>query len=192
MSSASGRPPAVIPPQRSDKSTAVWWILGIVAGGIVIMVVFGVALAGLLIHNLHVRNKGQNVEIQTPVGGIKVNNDATHATSLPIYPGSTSVDSHNANVEVSSGDAGFGIAVEKYSTADDLDKVSAWYAQRLGPSFRREKQGSHTRIQGVDANSDADVAFVDDHGDGARVVALTRKSERVEIALIRVGVKEAQ
>jgi hypothetical protein len=33
---------------------------------------------------------------------------------------------------------------------------------------------------------------VDDHGDGARVVALTRKSERVEIALIRVGVKEAQ
>lgn len=192
MSSASGRPPAVIPPQRSDKSTAVWWILGIVAGGIVVMVVFGVALAGLLIHNLHVRNKGQNVEIQTPVGGIKVNNDATHATNLPIYPGSTSVDAHNANVEVSSGDAGFGIAVEKYSTADDLDKVAAWYAQRLGPSFRREKQGSHTRIQGVDANSDADLAFVDDHGDGARVVALTSKSDRLEIALVRVGVKEAQ
>jgi hypothetical protein len=156
------------------------------------MVVFGVALAGLLVHNLHIRNKGQNVEIQTPVGGIKVNSDATHATSLPIYPGSTSVDSHNTNLEVSSGDAGFGIAVEKYSTADELDKVSGWYAQRLGPSFRREKQGSHTKIQGVEANSDADVAFVDDHGDGARVVALTRKSERVEIALVRVGVKQAQ
>jgi hypothetical protein len=156
------------------------------------MIVFGLALAGLLIHNLHVRSQGQNVEIQTPVGGLKVGHDATHATSLPVYPGSTSVDSHNANVEVSSGDEGFGIAVEKYTTADDLDKVSAWYAQRLGPSFRREKHGFHTKIQGVDGTSDADVAFVDDHGDGARVVALTKKGERLEIALVRVGVKQAQ
>lgn len=192
MSSASGRPPAVIPPQRRDSSTAVWWILGIVAGGIVVMVVFGLALAGLLIHNLHVRNQGQNVEIQTPVGGIKVNKDAAHATSLPVYPGSTTVDSHNANVEVSSGDEGFALAVEKYDTSDDLDKVTAWYAKRLGPSFRLDKQGTHTKIKGLDATSDADVAFVDDHGDGARVVALTRKSEGVEIALVRVGKKQTQ
>ena len=139
------------------------------------MVVFGVALAGLLIHNLHVRNKGQNVEIQTPVGGIKVNNDATHATSLPIYPGSTSVDSQNAKVEVSSGDAGFGIAVEKYTTADDLDKVSAWYAQRLGPSFRREKRALTSIIQGLDANihcGRTTSPWWTDHGDGARVVCL--------------------
>ena len=76
MSSASGRPPAAIPPKRRDSTTAVWWILGIVAGGIVVMVVFGLALAGVLIHNLHVRNQGQNVEIQTPVGGIKVGHEA--------------------------------------------------------------------------------------------------------------------
>ena len=192
MSSASGRPPAAIPPQRRDSSTAVWWILGIVAGGIVVMVVFGLVLAGLLIHNLHVRNKGQQVEIQTPVGGIKVNHDATRATSLPIYPGSTSADSHNANVQVSSGDQGFEIVVEKYNTSDDLDKVSAWYAQRLGPSFRREKRGTYAKFHGVDATSDADLAFVDDHGDGARVVAMTQKSDRLEIALVRVGVKQAQ
>lgn len=192
MSSASGRPPAVIPPQRRDSTTAVWWILGIVAGGIVVMVVFGLAVAGMLIHNLHVHNKGHGAEIQTPVGGIKVGHDAAHVTSLPVYPGATSADSQNANVEVSAGDGGFGVAVEKYNTTDDLDRVAAWYAQRLGPSFRREKQGSHTKIQGVDASSDADVAFVDDHGDGARVVALTKKSDRLEIALVRVGVKEAQ
>ena len=86
MSSAAGRPPAAIPPQRQNSSTAVWWILGIVAGGIVVMVVFGLALAGLVIHNLHVHNQGQNVEIQTPVGGIKVSHDAT--VNLPVYPGS--------------------------------------------------------------------------------------------------------
>ncbi|MGC1170491.1 MAG: hypothetical protein WA886_16430, partial [Candidatus Acidiferrales bacterium] len=92
MSSASGRPPAAIPPKRRDSTTAVWWILGIVAGGIVVMVVFGLALAGVLIHNLHVRNQGRNVEIQTPVGGIKVGHEAT--VNLPVYPGSESADSH--------------------------------------------------------------------------------------------------
>ena len=144
MSSASGRPPAAIPPKRRDSSTAVWWILGIVAGGIVVMVVFGLALAGMLLHNLHVRNQGQNVEIQTPVGGIKVGHEAT--VNLPVYPGSTSASSHdNANVELSAGDGGFALAVENYQTTADLDKVSAWYAQKLGPSFRREKEGSPPR-----------------------------------------------
>jgi hypothetical protein len=192
MSSASGRPPAAIPPQRRDSSTAVWWILGIVAGGIVVMVVFGLALAGLLLHNLHVRNQGQNVEIQTPVGGLKVSKDPAHGVDLPVYPGSTTADSHNANVELSSGDEGFELAVEKYDTGDELQKVSAWYAQRLGPNFRLEKQGTQTKIHGVETISDADIVYVDDRGDAARVVALTRKGDRVEIALLRVGKKETQ
>jgi hypothetical protein len=190
MSSASGRPPAAIPPKRRDSSTAVWWILGIVAGGIVVMVVFGLALAGVLIHNLHVRNQGQNVEIQTPVGGIKVGHEAT--VNLPVYPGAESADSHNANVELSAGDEGFAIAVEKYQTTDALDKVSAWYKQRLGPSFRLEERGSNVKIHGVDAINDADMAFVDERGDGARIVALTDKNNCVEIALVRVGKREAQ
>jgi hypothetical protein len=154
------------------------------------MVVFGLALAGVLIHNLHVRNQGQNVEIQTPVGGIKVGHEA--AVNLPVYPGSESADSHNANVELSAGDEGFAIAVEKYNTTDDLEKVSAWYKQKLGPSFRLEKRGSYGKIHGVDAASDADMAYVDDRGDGARVVALTNKDNCVEIALVRVGKKETQ
>jgi hypothetical protein len=133
MSSASGRPPAVVPPQqRRDSNTAVWWILGIVAGGIVVMVIFGLALAGLFIRNLHVHEQGKNVEISTPVGGIKVNKDGARSSGLPVYPGAkTSGDNDNANVELSAGNAGFGLAVEKYDTTDGLDKVTAWYTQRL-------------------------------------------------------------
>ena len=96
MSSASGRPPAAIPPQRRGNN-AVWWILGIVAGGIVVMVLFGLALAGLFIRNLRVHNQGNNVEIQTPVGAIKVNKDAPRASGLPVYPGAKSAgDDDNA------------------------------------------------------------------------------------------------
>ena len=80
----------------------------------------------------------------------------------------------------------------KNTNTDDLTKVSAWYEQRLGPSFHLEKRGSNVKIHGVDAISDADMAFVDDRGDGARIVALTDKNNCVEIALVRVGKKETQ
>jgi hypothetical protein len=192
MSSASGRPPAAIPPQRRSNN-AVWWILGIVAGGIAVMVLFGLALAGLFIRNLRVHNQGNNVEIQTPVGAIKVNKDVPRATGLPLYPGATSADKDkNAQVELSAGDGGVGIAVEHFTTSDDLDQVDKWYGHRLGSSFRREEKLSSHPIHGVTVDSDTDIAFVDDHGDGARVVALTKKSDGVDIVLFRAAKKEAQ
>jgi hypothetical protein len=192
MSSASGRPPASIPPQRRSNN-AVWWILGIVAGGIVVMVLFGLALAGLFIRNLRVHNQGNNVEIQTPVGAIKVNKDVPRATGLPVYPGATSAEKDkNAKVELSAGDGGVGIAVEHFTTSDNLDQVDAWYGHRLGPSFRREQKLAEHPIHGVTVDSDTDIAFVDDHGDGARVVALTKKDDGVDIVLFRASKKEAQ
>jgi hypothetical protein len=192
MSSASGRPPAANPPQRRGNNT-VWWILGIVAGGIVVMVLFGLALAGIFIRNLRVHNQGNNVEIQTPVGAIKVNKDVPRATGLPVYPGATSGGKdNNTKVELSAGDGGVGIAVEHFSTSDNLDEVDKWYARRLGGGFRREENHDHQPIHGVTVDSDTDIAFVDDHGDGARVVALTKKSDGVDIVLFRAAKKEAQ
>jgi hypothetical protein len=194
MSSASARPPAAIPPQRQHRgNTAVWWILGIVAGGIIVMVLFGLALAGLFIRNLRVHNQGNNVEIQTPVGAIKVNKDAPRASGLPVYPGAKSADNDNsAKVELSNDDGGVGLAVEHFTTSDDLDQVDKWYAHRLGGSFRREENHDHHPIHGVTVDSDTDLAFVDDHGDGVRVVALTKKDDGVDIVLFRAGKKEAQ
>jgi hypothetical protein len=192
MSSASGRPPAAIPPQRHTNN-AVWWILGIVAGGIVVMVLFGLALAGLFIRNLRVHSQGNNVEIRTPVGAIKVNKDASRPTGLPVYPGATSGETDkNAKVELSNDDGAVGIAVEHFTTTDKLDRVDTWYAHRLGSSFRREENHDHHPMHGVTVDSDTDIAFVDDHGDGVRLVALTKKDEGVEIVLMRAGKKEAQ
>jgi len=194
MSSASGRPPATIPPQRQPRSNnAVWWILGIVAGGIVVMVLFGLALAGLFIRNLRVHNQGNNVEIQTPVGAIKVNKDAPRASGLPVYPSAKPGENdNNAKVDLSNDEGGVGIAVEHFVTSDSLDQVDKWYAHRLGSSFRREENHDHKPIHGVTVDSDTDLAFVDDHGDGVRVVALTKKDDGVDIVLFRAGKKEAQ
>jgi hypothetical protein len=193
MSSASGRPPVVPPPARRDSTTAIWWILGIVGGGIVVMVLFGLVFAGFVVRHSHVNDQGKDVDIQTPVGEIKVNQNPNHASGLPIYPGATpSTADNHANVQLSSGEAGLGVAVENYSTTDPLDKVAAWYSQRLGSSFTRGKKGDEVKVQGMDITTDSDVTFNDNHGDGTRTVSLTRKDDGVDITLVRVGKREAQ
>jgi hypothetical protein len=157
------------------------------------MVLLGLLFAGLVVRNSHIKDQGKNVDIQTPVGEIKVNQNPNRASGLPVYPGATpSTEDGHTNVEVSSGEAGVGVAVENYSTADSLEKVTTWYSQRLGSSFTREAKGSDVRVHGMTVTTDADMTFSDDHGDSTRTVVLTHKDDRVEITLVRAGKREAQ
>jgi hypothetical protein len=183
--------PPQVPAQNSSQ--VLWWILGILGGGIALLVMLGLMIGGAVLRHLNVREKGDKVEIETSVGSIRVNSDSAHPTGLPIYPGATRVKSEGANVELSARDGlAVGVGVEKYSTSDDLEKVSAWYVQKLGPSYHREKSGHETHyLHGTDSDN-ANIVYVNDSGDGARVVALTSKSSGVEIALIRAGKKEVQ
>ena len=73
--------------------------------------------------------------------------------------------------------------------------MQAWYAAKLGSDFKMKAPGKndHDQIPGVPVNVDStDVAFVDDRGDGAKVVALGHHGDGTEITLIRAGKKEAQ
>ncbi|MGD0306374.1 MAG: hypothetical protein ABSC71_16225 [Candidatus Acidiferrales bacterium] len=182
------------PPRRDNN--AVWWILGIVVGGILLMIIFGLALAGMFLHRVHVQNSEKKVDIQTPVGEFKVDTDGSRHTGLPVYPGASlrSDKDGNAHVELSLDDAGVGLAIETYQTDDDLGEVDAWYKKQLGPSFRREtpkSSGTHHHDHD-DFEADADVAYTDDRGEGARVVALTKQDGGVRINLVHVGKREAQ
>jgi hypothetical protein len=180
-------------PPRRDNS-AVWWILGIVGGGVLLMIVFGLALAGMFLHRVHFQSSEKNVDVQTPVGDLKVNTDGNRHTGLPLYPGATLSDGNNGNahVELSFDDNGVGLAVETYKTDDSLADVSAWYQKQLGPSFRRETPKANGMPHHANVDSNADVAYVDDRGNGARVVALTKEDDGVKISLVRVGKRETQ
>jgi hypothetical protein len=158
------------------------------------MFLFGVTLAGLFIHHLKVRNSGDKVDIQTALGSLSVNKGGPHATGLEIYPGaSPSSDNKNASVNLSANDNGVGIATEQYQTNDPIDFVQAWYKKRLGPDFRLEaNKGDSDHSNGLAKMNDSDVAFVDDHHNGVRVVALKKISEGTQITLVRVGKKETQ
>jgi hypothetical protein len=195
MSTAPTGPPigAPVPPQPSSpkRNDAVLWILAIVGGGFVVLVLGGLLLASLFIRRVHVSDSGKQVEIETPAGALRVNNDRLHSTGLPVYPDAKRIESEGSGVELSApGGAGLAIATEKYTVSDDLAQVSQWYQQHLGPGYEREEHGSGAHRKHV--NSSADVAYVYEKGDNVRVVALTKKSDGVEIELVRIGKREVQ
>jgi hypothetical protein len=186
--SGASVPPQPPPPKRND---ALLWILAIVGGGFVVLVLGGLLLVSMFIRRVHVSQTGKQVEIETPAGALRVNGDQVHSTGLPVYPGAKQDKSEGSTIELSAiSGAGLGLAAEKYITSDDLDQVSEWYQQQLGPSYKREEHGSAMHREHV--SSDADVAYVYEKGDTTRLVALTKKPDGVDIQLLRIGKKEVQ
>lgn len=102
--------------------------------------------------------KDKNVDIQTPVGGIHVSEDAdSRDIGLPVYPGAREKqkeeggDSKNANVHISSGFFGVKVVAIEFEADDPPQKIIAYYKDQL------KKYGSviecHTnRLGGVVVN----------------------------------------
>lgn len=79
----------------------------------------------------------KKVQVDTPFGGIRVNTGQTTAADvgLPAYPGAklvTNDDNHDsADVHMGFGEWEMRVQVVSYSTADDQDKVAAFYRKAL-------------------------------------------------------------
>jgi hypothetical protein len=184
-------PAAPQPPRRSNN--VVWVILAILGGGFAILILLGLVVAAIFIRHVRVDEAGKKVEIETPVGSLKVKAGDERSTGLPIYPGATPDKSDNAKIQVSLPQGqSVGVAAEKYLTQDDLEKVTAWYAHRLGSNFRREDHESAARRHVHTEVHDADVAFTSETSEGTRVVALKKTDADVEISLLRAGKREIQ
>ena len=80
--------------------------------------------------------KDKKVDIKTPFGSLKVNEDVdVRDTGLPLYAGAkrytSGNDSHGANVNISSGLFGFKVVAIEFTTTDSPDKVRDFYANAL-------------------------------------------------------------
>jgi len=197
MSSAPLPPVSPLPPSSQPPRTnnALWWVLGIVGGALVILMFFALTVAGLVLRHLHINHSGKKVAIETPVGSIKVNKGEPHATGLPLYPGADPTNDNSNSIQIGTPDSEVGLATEEYRTGDSIDKVEDWYRKRLGPDFRLETEthadSRYSKRHGLRMGNH-DVAFVDDHGDAARVIALDTAGGGTKITLLRVGKREPQ
>ena len=183
------RPPA--PPQppgnRSNFIAIALLILALIilAGGIAVW-------AGLhaLSHTVHVQvaeqggeNKG--VSIKTPLGSFEVNQDINEAgLGLPVYPGATRIkerDSATVNIDIAD-QTKVRVLAGKYETIDPLDKVSAFYHERLGDQVTKFTERSQ----------EGKTVFEIKHDKQQKVVALKSEGGKTVIELVHVSEGNAE
>src|SRR5207302_3069501 len=137
---------------------------------------------------------GEQVEVSTPAGELRVNTAAEKDVGLPVYPGARP-DKSGKSVEIAlPTEDQVGIATAHYRTSDPFEKVDAWYRAHLGPGFERETSASKrgkVRGKGLELSTDT-TAFISEKGDLVRAVALAREGDGVDITLVRAGPSEAQ
>ena len=176
-------------PRRTGRW--LWWILGFAGVALVLSVVGALVLVGFFVKSVRVSQREQQVEVRTPVGEFRVSSEPARSVGLPVYPGATLVES-GKNVEMAlPRDQRIGLAVVHYRSSDALEKVDAWYRAHLGPEFKRDTGDKDGKIV-VHGVTTEGVAYVAENNDLVRVLALSEKATGVEIALLRIGKREAQ
>jgi len=141
-------------------------------------------------------NKGENgedkkVDIQTPMGGLHVSNDAdVRDVGLSIYPGAkpkpkdnNDNDEKSANVNLSFGSFGLKVVALEYQSDDPPSKVLAYYQNEL------KKYGKVLQCEGADASEDIHVGKSDDDSKSEELTCGDSKGSGTEL---KVGSKSNQ
>lgn len=181
-------------PIPEKQGTLLWWFLGLLVAGVLILGVGGLLITRYVLRSVEVVRTGEQVEVRTPVGDLRVEKSATPDLGLPTYPGATLAEPA-ATVELTPPDEEpLEITAARYRTPAAIEEVDAWYREKLGPEFEREGPGvmeKKRKIFGIEIKSD-DVVFLSERDGVLRVVALQKKGFQVEIALVRIGHQQGQ
>jgi hypothetical protein len=132
----------------------------------------------------------KQVDIQTPIGGIHVSQDADPSDAgLPVYPGAhlkpkdSSGDDKSANVNLSGFGFGLKVVALEYDSTDAPDKIVAFYNDQL------KKYGT-VLVCHTSGHLDLDVEMHDKPDSNKRV--LTCVGEKGDNIELRVGSRENQ
>ena len=158
----------------------------VVAGGIGVLV--GLRFLSNAVHvNVDQGGGGKKeVSIKTPLGSLEVNQEVNEASlGLPIYPGATPLKDHDSatvNLDIAD-EAKLRVLAGKFETPDSLDKVIAFYHDRLGDQVTNFKE----------KNEEGKTVFEIKHDKQTKVVALKSNGDKTVIELVRVseGIPEA-
>jgi hypothetical protein len=135
----------------------------------------------------HENGDNSKVDIQTPIGGIHVSDEANvRDIGLPLYPGArqkpkTDHDSKSANVNISSGLFGVRVVAIEYESDDPPSKVLAFYRDRMKQfggfvECRTDKHGGDLTVKGGDHQNGSRPVSCDGNNSG-NVVELKSGTE---------------
>ena len=183
------RPPA--PPQPPGNGSHILAIVLLLLA--LIVLVGGLAIWGglrFLSSAVHVNveqggNGKKEVSIKTPFGSVEVNKDINEASlGLPIYPGATRLKDHDSatvNVDIAD-EAKVRVLAGKFETPDSVDKVIAFYHDRLGDQVTKFKE----------KDEEGKTVFEIKHDKQDKVVALKSSGDKTVIELVRVSEGQAE
>lgn len=155
-------------------------VLIVLAGGIAVWV--GLRVLSNTVHvQLEQAGGGKKeVSIKTPLGSLEVNQDVDESSlGLPIYPRATRIKEHDsATVNIDIADqANVRIIAVKFETPDSVDKVRAFYHDRLGDQVTQYKE----------KNEEGETVFEIKHDKQEKVVAIKTAGQETIIELVRVS-----
>jgi hypothetical protein len=178
------RPPAPPQPPGSRSNLVVIALLFLV---LVVLVGCIGAWVGLrfLSNAVHVQvaqegSGKKEVSIKTPLGSLEVNKDVNEASlGLPIYPGATRIKEHgSATVSIDiAEEEKLRVLVGKFETPDSVDKVIAFYHDRLGNEVTKFKE----------KDAEGKTVFEIKHDQQDKIVALKSSGDKTVIELVRVA-----
>jgi len=175
------------PVKEESQPSLLWWALGLLVTGILVLGLGTVILWRVISPQVDVIRSTSGDEVKAPSAPAKAN--LGDDTGLPRYPGAD-VTEPGTTVEIDSpAEDDIAVTVAKFSSSDAVDKVDAWYKDRLGEDFEREGAGRMERkrvIYGTEVFAD-DVAFFRDREHVLEAVILRRKGAVTEIVLLRAG-----
>lgn len=176
-------------PVAEGKSNLLWWILGLLVAGTVLLGLGILLVSKFMVSQIEVTQSGAEVEVRTPAGDLRVSTDEKMDPGLPVYPAAQLVDPP-ATVELTPPDAEpVLITTARYRTNDSPAAVDAWYQEQLGREFEREGPGVmilKREVFGVEIRSD-DTLFLAKEDFQMRAVVIQKKGFTTEIALLRIG-----
>lgn len=150
---ASQPPPPL--PRRADY-TFVWLLLGVMGfAGVLVFTgvyVFSRYLASQI--SLDIRHMDGRVDIETPVGSLKVQKGEVSEAELamPIYPGARRIKRAGTNISIEvPSERSMRVVAAEFETGDALELVAAFYRKRLGREFTERRHRARTEFVMQDA-----------------------------------------
>ena len=178
------RPPAAPQPPRSSNNilAIVLLLLALIIVGGAVGVWIGLRVLTNAVHvNVDQASGGdKNLTIKTPLGSLEVNQGVNEASlGLPIYPGAIAIkEDATATVNLNIADqAKFRILAGKFETSDSLDKVVAFYHDRLGSEVTSFKE----------KNEEGETVFEIKHDKEDKVVALKNANSKTTIEMLHAS-----
>lgn len=190
---------------RRERGGVLKVVLLILAGLIVLAMVAAV-FAFWMVRDFVQVDVGKGLEVQTPVGGLKIERaeDVARQLNLPLYTGAEALAPGvrmRMQVDDDGKPEGFDLAAAKFFTNDAFERVDDWYRSQLGPEFIREQgrlvsrdpsgDGDEWRVPKLEPGG-KDVLYKYERSKRLRAVALEHRRGRVEISLLELRPVQAQ